>query len=111
VTEGSTVARKATDTVSPTNIVPPVAPSAPVPSRTRTVREPGGFGYSPWSLSVASVFVPGFAPERIWIDPGTNVRPVGSASLRTTFVAVSFPWLLAAIVYWIVSPGRTAPFG
>jgi hypothetical protein len=45
------------------------------------------------------------------IEPGTNVRPAGSTSFMTTFVAPSLPWLVAAIVYSIVSPGSTAPPG
>jgi hypothetical protein len=45
------------------------------------------------------------------IDPGTKLRPAGRTSLRTVFVAPSLPEFVAEIVYSIVSPGRTAPFG
>ena len=65
--------------------------------------------YSPWSSPPASVLVPAFAPAVTRIDPGTNVTPVGSTSLRTTAVEVSKPLLMTLIVYSSVSPRRTAP--
>jgi hypothetical protein len=105
----STVTRNATVTDVLTSISPPVVPFAPVPRRTRTVRDAAR--YSPWSSPVASVLVPAFAPEVTRIEPDTNVRPEGSASLSTTLVALSLPVLVAEIVYSTTSPGRTAPFG
>jgi len=51
------------------------------------------------------------APDKILIDPGTNVSPAGIGSFRTVLVAPSLPVLVAVMVYWTVSPGRTAPFG
>jgi hypothetical protein len=109
VIEESTVTRNATVVVAPIAIVPPVVPFALVPSRTRTVREP--VRYSPWSSPVASVFVPVLAPAVTRIEPGTNVRPAGSTSFMTTFVAPSLPEFVAEIVYSIVSPGSTEPPG
>ena len=55
--------------------------------------------------------MPVFAPAVTWMDPGTNVRPAGSASFMTTFVAPSLPEFVAETVYSIVSPGSTAPPG
>jgi hypothetical protein len=104
-----TVTRKATVVAAPILIVPPVVPFAPVPRRTRTVRD--AERYSPWSSPVPSVFVPVFAPAVTRMEPGTKVRPAGRASFRTTFVAPSLPEFVAEIVYSIVSPGNTAPFG
>jgi len=45
LTKEFTVTRKATVTDAPIAIVPPVVPLAPVPNRTRTVRDPDR--YSP----------------------------------------------------------------
>jgi hypothetical protein len=45
------------------------------------------------------------------IEPGTNVSPAGKTSFMTTFVAPSLPVFVPEIVYSIVSPGSTAPFG
>jgi hypothetical protein len=104
-----TVTWKATVVDALMAIEPPMVPFAPVPRRTRTVREPER--YSPWSSPVASVFVPAFAPEMMRMEPGTKVSPDGSASFKTTFVAPSLPVFVAEIVYSIVSPGSTAPFG
>jgi hypothetical protein len=94
---------------SPMAMVPPAVPVAPVPRRTRTVREAAT--YSPWSPSVASVFVPMLAPAVTRIEPGTKVRPAGRTSFMTVFVATSLPLFVPEIVYSIVSPGRTAPAG
>jgi hypothetical protein len=105
----STVTRNATVTEAPMLIAPPVVPFAPVPRRTRTVRVPAM--YSPWSSPVASVFVPVFAPAVMRIEPGTNESPAGMTSFMTVFVAPSLPEFVPEIVYSIVSPGRTAPFG
>jgi hypothetical protein len=109
VTVASTFTRKATVVVAPMLSAPPAVPFAPVPRRTRTVREPAM--YSPWSSPAASVFVPMFGPAVTRIDPGTNVRPAGSTSLSTVFTAPSLPEFVAEIVYSIVSPGITAPPG
>jgi hypothetical protein len=109
VIDESTFTRKATVAVAPIAIVPPTAPVAPVPRRTRTVRDPAR--YSPWSSPVPSVFVPTLAPAVMRIEPGTNVSPAGNTSFMTTFVAPSLPWFVAEIVYSIVSPGSTAPPG
>jgi hypothetical protein len=49
--------------------VPPTAALAPVPSRTRTVRDAAM--YSPWSSAVASVLAPALAPALTLSDPGT----------------------------------------
>jgi hypothetical protein len=109
VIDESTVTRNAIVVDAPMAIVPPIALVAPVPSRTRTVRE--AERYSPWSSPVASVFVPVLGPAVMRIEPGTKVRPAGRTSFMTTFVAPSFPVFVAAMVYSIVSPGSTAPFG
>ena len=87
-------------------MVPPADAPAPVPSRTCTVREADK--YSPWSSSVASVFVPTLAPLVTWIEPDTNVSPLGSTSVRTTLVPVSCPVFDTVTVYCRMSPGTTA---
>ena len=76
----------------------PVPAPAPVPSWKATAPVPEK--YSPWSASTASVFVPAFAPERIWSEPGLKVVWVGIASWRNTFTAESSasPALLTTIV-------------
>jgi hypothetical protein len=104
-----TVTRNATEVDAPIAIVPPVVPLAPIPSRTRTVRDADR--YSPWSSPTASVLVPTFAPDSTRMDPGTNDNPAGNTSLSTVFVAPSLPVLVAEIVYSMTSPGSTAPFG
>ena len=103
----STVTRKATVVDTPGARVPPAAAFAPVPSRTRTVREPEM--YSPWSSPAASLLVPALAPAVTRIEPGTNVMPAGSTSLSTMPVDVSKPLLMTLIVYSSVSPRSTAP--
>jgi hypothetical protein len=55
--------------------------------------------------------VPTLAPPVTRMEPGTNDRPAGNTSFMTVLVAPSFPEFVAAIVYSIVSPGSTAPFG
>jgi len=104
-----TVARKANDIDALMAMVPPVVPLAPVPRRTRTVRDADT--YSPWSSPVASVLVPTLAPVSTRIDPGTKLSPFGTTSFNTTLVAASLPVLVAEIVYSMTSPGSTAPFG
>jgi hypothetical protein len=103
------VARNATVAVAPMAMFPPALLVAPVPSRTRTVRDAPR--YSPWSSLAASVLVPLFAPAVMRIDPGKKVRPLGTTSFSTTLVAASLPVLVALIVYSMMSPGRTAPPG
>jgi hypothetical protein len=104
-----TVTRNAMDVDAPTASAPPSVPVAPVPRRTRTVRDPAR--YSPWSSPVASVLVPAFGPVRILSEPGTKVRPDGNTSFRMVLVAPSLPEFVAEIVYSIVSPGSTEPPG
>ncbi len=53
--------------------------------------------------------MPVFAPAVTWIDPDTNVTPVGNASVSTMAVPVSWPLFGTVIVYCSVSPGSTAP--
>ncbi len=89
--------------------VPPTVALAPVPSRTRTVRDAAM--YSPWSSAVASVLAPALAPVVTLSDPGTNVSPLASTSLSTTSVAVSKPVLITVIVYSSMSLASTAPPG
>ena len=103
----STVTRNTTVDVALGASVPPAADVAPVPTRTRTVRE--AETYSPWSSALASVLVPTLAPDVTRIDPGTNVTPAGSTSASATPVAVSNPLLMTLIVYSRVSPRSTAP--
>jgi hypothetical protein len=102
----STLALNTTVVEEPAAMVPPAEAPAPVPRRTCTVRDADR--YSPWSSRVTSVLVPMLAPPVTWIDPETNVSPLGSTSVRTTPVPVSWPVLETVTVYWRMSPGTTA---
>ena len=69
--------------------VPPAAAVAPVPARSRTVRDAAR--YSAMSSPVASVIAPVLAPVFVVTRmlPGTKVIPVGSASVMTELSAGS----------------------
>ena len=83
----STLTWNTTVLVEVAAMLPPAVPFAPVPRRTRMVRDAAM--YSPWSSPLASVFVPVFAPVVTWIEPETKVTPVGSTSVSTTPVPES----------------------